>query len=1143
MSVDAKVPLLASASGTGAGVPHTLWRPQMQTFLMRHGIEDRDYAREIAQWRELASTVEADAEAEEQEAIRLVLAAGGGSSCSTASSASSNSVPPAATVKKEVAAAPVADDQQKAKKRVADLIGRSRKAYGFLFAALPTDVRQLVADVPQGYAYGIWSFLEKKFRNTEQDSVMALWERLSTLSQDGQESFDAYKARVDSVIELLVNAKQTPPPGLYAALLLWRLQPRYATAVLTLKTGDRLKDAAAIDWPAIVEYMGQYERSQIGLAGVDPAVDRALALRSKLGMNHGGQALGGKKSASNIECYNCHKLGHYAAECQQPDRRHKEQNKEGQWKRQGKNNLKSADPKATRTPKASSAASDSDSDDAPSGATGKPSRRTGTQSGAAGGEQANMLRVLNRFTGLSLEPTEEDQHQQSGSLSLPLSHAPASSRRSYLARVLVGLASPALNQMESNSPEQKPAEKKKVTFGPKTEATTKEAIRRAPPASSTPLDVALRTTARAVDSGATVSITGNKNTLVDMRRCMPMPIAMADKSIVSAVYKGDMPMRLPLADKPGEYVCLTIRDVYYHERIDANLLSWGCMREDGWEMHSTKEGTFLVTPQGRLINASTRGRLTILNTAESERAYAGRMGRFVCTSAEDLALLHQRVGHASWRRLVKMCRSGVTAGIGDIQSMSPAEIQRAEKLVTECSACAEGKQHRNKLGHRGLDHGSQPGEVLHMDTFYVTMRDPHTSQRYRQYCLLATDGFTEMRWMAQTTTLYDLQAEAIHVMLSSRTLSGRSPRLVVTDLGSEFENNKVATYCKEHGIHLQPTPPRAKELNGVAEKSVDTVKNHVRAMLLASKVPDQIGWARATAHHVFLWNRTHIGRNTGKTPREAVTGQEPSILHVGVFGCDAFVHQDRTQRDTTFSPKAEPGIYLGHDSRLNCPVVRMLHTGKILRVKDVLFREGSFRHMQAELQGSTDQVGSLDLSATELPMEASGSGSELERKNDQDSFKLNQSEHTDTDGQSSIPGREVSESEPELRDSESNETNKRRYRVKSITEKRMTPGGQVEYRVKWVGHSAATWEPADTIEEDAPEAVKDYSTFVERMSEARVTRSRAHAQTKPAAASAPTAAAAAAGAPAAGADRVPAASKSSSTSPTEAARLVAAQCL
>ena len=122
-------------------------------------------------------------------------------------------------------------------------------------------------------------------------------------------------------------------------------------------------------------------------------------------------------------------------------------------------------------------------------------------------------------------------------------------------------------------------------------------------------------------------------------------------------------------------------------------------------------------------------------------------------------------------------------------------------------------------------------------------------------------------------------------------------------------------------------------------------------------------------------------------------------------------------------------------------------------------------------------------------------------------------------------------------DTESDDSGKRRYRVKSITDKRTTTGGQVEYRVKWVGHSAATWEPADTIEEDAPDAVKDYTTFIERRSEARVTRSRAHVQAKTAAVVAPPVAAAT--------DRDSAAgeSKSDSTSLTEAARLAAAKCL
>jgi hypothetical protein len=399
-------------------------------------------------------------------------------------------------------------------------------------------------------------------------------------------------------------------------------------------------------------------------------------------------------------------------------------------------------------------------------------------------------------------------------------------------------------------------------------------------------------------------------------------------------------------------------------------------------------------------------------------------------------------------------------------------------------------------------------------------------------------------------------------MLSSRTLSGRSPRLVITDLGSEFENNKVAAYCRGHGIHLQPTPARAKELNGIAEKSVDTVKNHVRAMLLASRVPDQIGWARATAHHVYLWNRTHIGRNTGVTPREAVTGQEPSILHVGVFGCDAFVHQDRTQRGTTFSRKAEPGIYLGHDSRQNCPVVRMLHTGKTVRVKDVLFREGSFEHMRAELKGSEDQVQSLDLSEFDALPDSNG---KHEQKDGEFPPHQDQDEEADIDRDRHLPDHE--EKYPEPVDRNSDDSGRRRYRVKSITDKRTTTGGHVEYRVKWVGHSAETWEPADTIEEDAPDAVKDYTSFIERRAEARVTRSRAHTQAR--AAAQPATAQQAASAAVAPADSEPAAAvasplavsnsgrgaaaaadsdvdaqfSSSSEAPIEAARLAAARCL
>jgi len=546
---------------------------------------------------------------------------------------------------------------------------------------------------------------------------------------------------------------------------------------------------------------------------------------------------------------------------------------------------------------------------------------------------------------------------------------------------------------------------------------------------------------------------------------MPMPILMADGTVVSATYKGDMPMRLPVAGEQDKKVKIVIKDVYFHERFHMNLLSWDCMRKEGWTLTSGLKGTQLTTPKGTKINASTRGGLTILDDAGPERALIARMGRIVCQTASDLLMLHNRVGHASLGRLLKMCRTGVTDGVGDISGMSTTELEKAKKLITECVACTCSKQPKNSLGHRGLDKGTTAGEVLHMDVFYVVMRDPATNKKVRQYCLLGTDAYCSFRWAYKAESLHDVQSLVIQMISDSTTASGRTPRLIVTDLGTEFDNTKVKRYCKTHGIHLQQTPARAKQLNGVAEKSVDTVKNHMRAMLTACGMPEQ-SWFRAVAHHVYLWNRTHIGKITGKTPYELTMKRVPSIVNVGVFGCDAFVHQDRTQRDTTCSPKAKPGIYLGHDYEQNCPIVFMLDTRKALKVKDVHFREGSFEHLKRDLEDQGDQVPSL---------------------------VFNESESSD------VPEEQMKELKvTELKDDELendvilNEKGEKEFTVESITGQR-TYRGKQQYLIKWSGWEKPTWEPAASISEDVPDMVRKYEETLihaEKSSPRTVTRSR-----------------------------------------------------
>jgi len=1038
----ARVPQLASASGIGGGLPHSVWRPLAQTFLMQHGIEERDYAREIPNWVALDQAASAVAEAEELAAITRVLSL-------KAVAKSGHTMKTETSEEEHKASGELAEAHQKssedikAEKRVAELIGRSRKAFGYLFAALPADLRQLVADVPQGYAFGIWSFLERKFRSTEQDSVMALWERITSLRPTEDETFEEYKARVDSVAELLKNASMTLDPGLYASILLWRLHPRYNPVVLALKTGDKLKDPKAIDWPAITGLIAQFERSQMDLNvdGAENSRDRAMAARNfkpAASSMSSAQSSSGKRTAgrdhSNVQCWHCHEFGHFQDRCPQLTAEQQQQQPLQQQKRQQQ----------------------------------LPARRESQRGDRRGGNRPNIQFDTNksepqgrRNVYAALVGTQEDQDSRGD-------RAEVSPGRSYLARVLVGLkqshystVTPRSEEQHASSVPAKSGPGRARPFGPQTRAQAREADRRAPSTSKS-LDEALRTTAKAVDTGATVSITGNKDLLINIRPCKPMPIAMADKSIVYATHKGELPLQLSVADKPNCIVRLPIHDVYYHERFDATLLSWGCMRLDGWKLHSDKAETFLTTPKGTRVNASTRGKLTILDDAaagvrcllKSHRALAARLGRFVCKTADDLVLLHQRTGHASWSRLVKMCQAGTTHGVGDITGMTADEKKKAEERILQCEACTLGKAHRNALGHRGLDKGTEAGETIHMDVFYATTIDPATRQKVTEYCLLGTDGFTELRQCMCTKSRRDLAQLVITMIQKSTTETKRRPRLVVSDLGSEFDNRTVRDYCRKHGIHLQTTPARAKELNGVAEKSVDTVKNHVRAMMHAARMPQQMcPWiVRALKHHVYVWNRTHVGANTGKTPYEAMTGRVPSIVNVGVFGCDAFVHQDRTQRDTTFSAKAAPGIYLGHDFDQNCAVVKMLSTGKVLLAKDVIFREGSFKHLQAVIDGQGHLIGTTDLNEF-------GTAADRDDVHERDAVAL-------ADDEEAV---ESIESDDVDREQE--------YDVESIVGKR-TKGGVLQYFVKWSGFSKPTWEPARNLT-GAQEAVQEYENLLQ----------------------------------------------------------------
>jgi len=1012
---------------------------------MRQGCDVQDYKEVIEHWCELVAVVEADAKTELKANMALLLK-GVVPSITAPQTLDASSSSTQAAVKPE-ADSESAEQKERAaaKKSVAAMIARSRKVFGLLHQALPAELRLLVAEVPQGYAYGIWSFLEKKFRNTERDSVAAHWKTLATLSQESDENFDTYKARVDSVVELLKHAKQSVPSGLYTALVIGNLTARYEIAVLTLQTSSRLTDTDVIDWPSIGEYMNQYERAQHGGAENQ---ERAMAARtsstrpagnpwkkvtqqSKSPSSTSPSSSGKKKPLSEIRCYNCQKMGHYASKCPSP----RVDSMSPSRAPRASNAAKESHPSKQKSWMQSEAASSSEDEaERPASKNSKPT------------ERLHMIRTVNRYSALDGEEAEVKQNYASATVT----------HRSYGAFALAATAVSEKKTPPPSSPSVKPSSSlvaAAVASAPVPVSKPSSVSRAAPKVQTESLEKSLKTKTKAIDTAATVSTTCSLETLQHVEKCAPIAIRMADGSTLSAVWKGRLTMKLQVAGK-DTFETVTIKDVYYHERFDANLLSWNVLKKNGWILHSEEACTYLVTPKGTRVNASTRGGLTTIEDTAMERVYGVNTRAIVIMAAKEILQLHRRLNHASWGRMIDMSRIGATIGIGDTRGMSAAEFAKAEECVKNCSACLRAKAHKKALGHRGLDKGVRAGEVMHFDTFYAITTDSLSGQKVTEYCAMGVDAYTEFKYLEPKSSMSEVAQSYVDMIEYSHSVTGRYPRMIVADLGSEFNNKTLLEFCRKRGIQYQPSPARAKELNGLAEKSVDTLKNHVRAMMMASKMPENFGWRYAALHFVYTWNRTHLGQHTRVTPYQAMMGREASVLNLGEFGCDVFVHQDRSQRGTTFSGKSEPGIYLGHSGRQNCPIVYLLHSGKTVLSKDVHFREGSFAHLRAMTSGHVDDLDSFDLSVVD----------------DEDDTPVDM----DDLDQPPLPraGNEEKYPDPEAK------VEAKKYSLESITDARVKNGVK-EYCCRWEGYKATTWEPAATIKLDVPDAVQEYEALID----------------------------------------------------------------
>ncbi len=133
-----------------------------------------------------------------------------------------------------------------------------------------------------------------------------------------------------------------------------------------------------------------------------------------------------------------------------------------------------------------------------------------------------------------------------------------------------------------------------------------------------------------------------------------------------------------------------------------------------------------------------------------------------------------------------------------------------------------------------------------------------------------------------------------------------------SDLGSEFINDDVRTFCHNAGIRHTFTGPYAPQQHGISERRNRTLFNIVRAMLQDSNLTKDFRAEALNTAAVFIVNRLPSRGRVSPFDDEFLYERPPKLTNLRVFGCRAYVHYPKgTLRK--LDPRAWEGIMVGYN--------------------------------------------------------------------------------------------------------------------------------------------------------------------------------------------------------------------------------------
>jgi hypothetical protein len=262
---------------------------------------------------------------------------------------------------------------------------------------------------------------------------------------------------------------------------------------------------------------------------------------------------------------------------------------------------------------------------------------------------------------------------------------------------------------------------------------------------------------------------------------------------------------------------------------------------------------------------------------------------------KNTMLWHQRLGHIGEKGLRTLHSKGMVEG------MSNCTLD-----FDFCEHCIYGKHNRVRFPS-GATREKGILELIHSDVF-GPVHVPSLGKYV--YYVSFIDDFSRNTWIYFLRKKYEVFDKFKEFKALVENQTEKKIKVLRTDNGGELCGNEFKEFCKKCGIERKKTTPYTPQQNGVAERMNKTLMEKSRSMLSGVGLGQEF-WAEAVGIACYLVNRSPSSTLVEKTLHEVWTGKKPSLEHLRVFGCDAYVHVPKENR-SKMDNKVEKCIFIGY---------------------------------------------------------------------------------------------------------------------------------------------------------------------------------------------------------------------------------------